>query len=320
MRKVSVLQTGGPDVLQLVSIASPVPDRNEILVDVHAAGVNYVDVYQREGHIELPKPYTPGLEGVGTVAKAGAGVGQFKVGDRVAWINTMGSYSEQITLPVEQVIRIPGEFTVAESMLFQGVTAQYLLAEYRTTRPGDVVLVHAAAGGVGQILVQWLKHLGATVIATASSPEKLQTALSLGADHAIDYRDGFLKEVLDITSGRGVDLALDAVGATTFDDTVKALARRGTAISYGRASGTAPDVEVLPLILKGARVAGASLFEYIEDSTEMQGRAAAVIQAVQEGWLRLPTTTSFPLAQASDAHRAIQGRGTQGKLILVTKQ
>jgi NADPH:quinone reductase len=317
MREISILQTGGPDVLQLVSTTSPTPGRNEVLVDVAAAGVNYVDVLQRTGHSEVAKPYTPGLEGVGTITEVGLGVNQLKVGTRVAWINAIGSYAEQIVLPVEQVIRIPSSFGIGESMLFQGVTAQYLMAEYRDIRPGDVVLVHSAAGGVGQILVQWLKHLRATVIATASSVQKLEMARSLGADHTVNYSRGFLEEVLEITSGRGVDLALDAVGAATFSDSVKALARRGMAVSYGRASGPAADVEIRPLVLKAARVAGATVFEYIRDPQEMQKRATAVIQGIQQGWLRMSSTRNFELEQAADAHRAIESRGTQGKLVIV---
>jgi NADPH2:quinone reductase len=317
MRKISILQTGGADVLQLVSTTPPTPGRDEVLVDVEAAGVNYVDVLQRLGHSEVARPYTPGLEGVGTIREAGPGVTQIPIGTRVAWINAQGSYAEQLVLPVAQAIRIPSSFGISESMLFQGVTAQYLLAEYRNVRPGDVVLVHSAAGGVGQILVQWLKHLRATVIATASSVQKLETVRSLGADHTVNYNHGFLEEVLAITNGRGVDLALDAVGAMTFGDSIKALAHRGMAVSYGRASGPAPDVELRPLVLKGARVAGATLFEYIRDPQEMQQRAAAVIDGIQQGWLRMSPRQDFTLEQASAAHRAIEGRGTQGKLVIV---
>jgi NADPH2:quinone reductase len=318
MRKVNILETGGPDVLQLVSTTSPTPGRNEVLVDVEAAGVNYVDVLQRTGQSDIAKPYTPGLEGVGTITEVGPGVNQLEINTRVAWIYVIGSYAEQIILPVKQAIRIPSSFGISEAMLFQGVTAHYLLHEYRNIRPGDVVLVHSAAGGVGQILVQWLKHLRATVIATASSAQKLETARALGADHTVNYSHGFLEEVLELTSGRGVDLALDAVGAATFADSVKALARRGMVVSYGHASGPAADVEVRPLVLKAARVAGATVFEYIRDPEEMQRRAAAVIEGIQHGWLRMASPTNFALEQASAAHRAIESRDTQGKLVLLT--
>jgi NADPH2:quinone reductase len=290
-----------------------------VTVRVEAAGINYLDVYQRSGSVKMPTPttFTPGFEGVGRVLNVGDGVTGLKAGSRVAWINSFGSYAEQVALPVEQAIMIPESFNVDQAMLFQGITAQYLLAEYRAVRPGDVVLVHAAAGGVGQWLVQWLKHLGAVVIGTASNEDKLKAIRSLGADHAVNYSNGFLEQVRDLTSGRGVDLALDAVGQTTFSDTVKALAPRGMAISYGQASGIAPDVQVLPLILKGARVAGASLFVYIGDPKEMQARAAEVIAGVQEGWLRMTKSTTFALDDVVASHRAIEGRSTQGKLVLI---
>ena len=192
----------------------------------------------------LPAQYAHQASSDPFAGTVGLGVTQMKAGTRVAWINRVGSYAEQIVLPVEQAVLVPNSFGISESMLLQGVTAQYLLAEYRDIRPGDVVLVHSAAGGVGQILARWLRHLGAIVIATASSARKLETARSLGADHTVNYSNGFLEGVFEITRGRGVDLALDAVGAATFSDSVKALARRGTAVSYGGASGIALDVEV----------------------------------------------------------------------------
>jgi NADPH2:quinone reductase len=318
LHKIIALKAGGPDVMHLVSAPSPAPGPNEVLVKIEAAGVNYLDVFQRDGRAELPMPFTPGLEGVGTVSEVGLGVTQIKVGTRVAWINTPGSYAEQIVLPVELAVVVPKSFGIGESMLFQAITAQYLITEYRDIRAGDVVLIHSAAGGVGQILVQWAKHLGAIVIATASSAEKLETVRSLGANHTVNYSDGFLDEVLEITDGKGVDLALDAVGAKTFSDSVKALAHRGMAVSYGRASGIAPDVQIHPITLKAARVAGATLFEYIRDLQEMQSRALSVINAIEQGWLRMAATTTYPLAQASKAHRAMESRSTQGKLALVT--
>lgn len=319
MKQVLVSKTGGPEVLEIVSVDSPLLKRGDVLVDVEAAGVNYVDVYQRNGAVDYQSgPFVPGFEGVGTIRKRGVGVQSLEIGTRVAWINAPGSYAEQIALPAEQAIVIPKSFTIDEAMLFQGVTAQYLLAEYRDIKPGDVVLVHAAAGGVGQFLIQWLKRLGAVLIGTASTEEKLQTVRALGADHTINYGDGqFLEAVLEITKGRGVDVAFDAVGATTFASTVKALAPRGIAVAYGQASGVAPDVQIYPLILKGARVAGASIFTYIQDPAEMQRRAAELICGIEEGWLSALKTTHFPLHEAAAAHRAIESRGTQGKLSLI---
>jgi NADPH2:quinone reductase len=319
MKQILVRKTGGPGVLELVSAQSPSPRADELLVDVEAAGVNYVDVYQRNGAVDYQSgAFVPGFEGVGTIREVGAGVSSFEIGTRVAWINVPGSYAQQLVVPANQAIVIPPSFTADEGLLFQGITAQYLLAEYHNIQPRDVVLVHAAAGGVGQFLVQWLKRLGAIVIGTASTQEKLQTVRAIGADYTVNYSDGhFLDAVLAITNGRGVDVAFDAVGATTFASTVKALAPRGMAVAYGQASGVAPDVQIYPLILKGARVAGGSLFTYIEDPAELQRRAAELICGIEEGWLGALKTTHYPLHEASSAHRAIESRGTQGKLALI---
>lgn len=322
MKKILVSKTGGPEVLELVTVDTPRPAPGEVRIEVEAAGINYVDVYQRSGAVDyVSGAFVPGYEGVGTVREVGAGVSSPEIGSRVAWINGPGSYAEQIVLPAEQAIGIPASFGTDQALLFQGVTAQYLVTEYQRIKPGDVALVHAAAGGVGQLLVQWLKHLGAVVIATASSEAKLQTVRALGADHVVNYADGrFLDAVLALTAGRGVDIAFDAVGASTFASTVKALASRGMAVAYGQASGVAPDVQVYPLILKGARVGGGSLFTYIKDPAEMQARAAEFIQGIEAGWLRALPTRHFALDDAAAAHRAIESRGTQGKLaLLMTK-
>jgi NADPH2:quinone reductase len=321
MRKVTVRTNGGPEVLEVVSMEPPTVKHDELLVDVEAAGVNFIDVYQRTGSLDVPKPFTPGFEGVGVIRTVGDGITALKVGERVAWINALGSYAEQVVLPQAQAIRVPKSFTTEQALLFQAVSAQYLLEEYRSIQSGDVVLVHSAAGGVGQILTQWLKHLGAVVIGTASTEAKLRTIRALGADHAIDYASGdFLGAVFELTHGRGVDLALDAVGAQSFAASVKALAPRGTAISYGMASGVAPPIEIMPLILKGARVAGADLFLYIRDPAEMQRRAAAVIRGIEQGWLRFSTTTRFALDEVAAAHRALESRTTQGKLVLLPQE
>jgi NADPH2:quinone reductase len=319
MKKVVVRKQGDASVLEVVTSESPTLNPTEVLIDVEAAGINYVDVYMRNGAVQYASfPFVPGFEGVGKVRELGASVTTLKVGARVAWINAPGSYTQQIALPIEQAIIIPDSFSIDEGLLFQGVTAQYLVNEYCEIKPRNVVLVHAAAGGVGQLLVQWLKHLGAIVIATASSEEKLETVRALGADHLVNYTtESFLAAVHQITNGRGVDVAFDAVGATTFSDTVRALAPRGTAIAYGQASGVAPDVQVYPLILKGARVAGGSLFTYIADPAEMQERAAEWIHGIQEGWLKASKTTRFSLDDVADAHRVIEGRASQGKLALM---
>lgn len=317
MRKVQIDQIGGPEQLKLVDAPTPKVGPGELLVEVEAAGINYVDVYQRKGIYALPLPYTPGLEGVGHVVALGNGVTGLALGDRIAWINGIGTYAEQIVLPAEQAIQIPKAFTLNEGLLFQAVTAQYLVAEYRSINPGDTVLVHAAAGGVGQLLVQWLKHLGARVIGTVSTDEKAATIKQLGADFVINYAaTPFLPEVKRLTEGRGVDLAFDAVGQTTLKDTVDALAPRGTAVSYGSASGIPPAIEPFTLIPQAKRLAGGSIFAYINNPKELQARSAAVIDAIEAKWLKLGEATEYSLDQAAGAHRAIESRKTQGKLLL----
>jgi len=317
MRKVQIDQIGSPEQLKLVAAPTPQASEGEVLVQVEAAGINYVDVYQRKGIYPLPLPYTPGLEGVGHIVALGNGVKGLAIGDRIAWINGIGSYAEQVVLPAAQAVKIPKSFTVNEGLLFQAVTAQYLIAEYRAVKRGDTVLVHAAAGGVGQLLVQWLKHLGARVIGTVSTDEKAATVKQLGADFVINYAaTPFVAEVKRITEGRGVDLAFDAVGQTTLKDTVETLAPRGTAVSYGSASGIPPAIDPFTLIPQAKRLAGASIFAYIEDPKELQARSAAVIDAIQAKWLKLGEATEYSLEQAAESHRDIESRKTQGKLLL----
>jgi NADPH2:quinone reductase len=216
VRRVVVKAFGGPE--QLTPDTAPEPltvSGEELLVDVEAAGINYLDVYQRSGRYKLPLPYTPGFEGVDRVRQVGAGVSGFAVGSRVAWINVLGSYASQVIVPAAQAISVPDQFTTSQALMFQSLTAQYLVTEYRDLRPGDWVLVHSAAGGVRLLLVQWLKHLGAQVIGTTSNDAKAATARAAGADAVINYGRNydFLDDLKSITDGRGVDMAFDGVGA-----------------------------------------------------------------------------------------------------------
>ena len=234
MQRVIVKALGGPENLALdVAPDLPLPAAGEVLVDVEAAGVNFLDINLRRGagvHA-LPVPFTPGLEGVGRIRAVGPSV-ELSVGQRVAWVNVRGSYASQLTIRAELVVAVPESVSITQALLFQALTAQYLATEYRVIRPGDRVLVHAAAGGVGQLLVQWLKHLGAWVVGTTSSAEKAEVARSAGANAVINYGHEyeFLDELLKLTEGRGVDLAFDSVGASTFANTVKGLALGGTAV------------------------------------------------------------------------------------------
>jgi NADPH2:quinone reductase len=323
MRRIVVRAFGGPEQLNVEETFESIrTGSGQLLVDVEAAGINYMDVYQRKGLGNVRLPYTPGLEGVGRVREVGEMTGSanpgLRVGQRIAWIDVAGSYASQLLVPDERGMAIPDSFTTAQALLFQPLTAQFLVTEYRDVREGDRVLVHAAAGGVGFLLVQWLKHRGAWVVGTTSSDAKAAIVRAIGADAVINYGSeyAFLDEVRDLTNGRGVDLAFDAVGAATLSATLKALARGGTVVSYGRTSGSPPAIDPGQLRERCTRVAGGSVFTYVADPIELQRRAAEVIAAIQDGWLRMTDGTAFDLDQASKAHRLLEGRVTYGKVFL----
>ena len=319
MHKIVLQSFGGPEALALVETAAPQPARGEVLVELEGAGVNYIDIYQRNGMSRLKPPFTLGLEGVGMVISTGPGTsGALKAGDRVAWVDVAGSYASQIVLPEARCVIVPDDLPVEKALLFQALTAQYLTHEYRLIAPGDRVLVHAAAGGVGQLLVQWLKHLGAWVVGTTSSETKAMVVRDLGADSVIVYGPTyeFREQVMALTQGRGVDLAFDSIGAATFEASINSLARGGTVVSMGAASGPAPAIPPFQLIERCLRVAGGSVFTYLKEPGELQRRAAKVLDAYEAGWLRPGKGTAYPLSSAADAQRALESRSTAGKLYL----
>ncbi|GLQ52375.1 quinone oxidoreductase [Dyella flava] len=318
MKQVLVSHNGGPEQLAVTEGPSSQPSKGEVLVQVEAAGINYVDIAQREGLFELPKPYVPGVEGVGTITALGEGVAGLKRGDRIGWVDALGSYAEFATVPAARAIVLPRSFAIEQGLLLQAMTAQYLVHEYRDITAKDIALVHAAAGGVGQLLIQWLKHLGATVIATASSEEKLQIARDRGADEVINYRTtDFADRVHDITQGRGVDIAYDSVGKATLLGSVASLARGGTVVSFGASSGAPPAIEPHILMAKSVRLAGGALFAYIADPHELQRRAKIVIDALEAGWLKVAPASQYTLSDAARAHADLEGRAKHGKLVLI---
>ena len=318
MRKIVIESTGGPRQLVLAEVPTPQPGPGELLVQLEAAGVNYVDIHQRQGAFQVPMPFTPGQEGVGVVRAVGRDVKTHRVGARVAWINVPGSYAEEVLVPESQAIAVPQHLSVEQALLLQPTTAEYLVHEYRTISPADTALVHAAAGGVGQLLVQWLKHLGAKVIATASASAKLDTLRTLGADVVIDYtQDRFVEAVRAATNGRGVDIVYDAVGKDTLLGSIECLAPKGTVVFYGAASGPPPLIDVQTLMGKSARVATGALFMYVADPQELQRRGRIALAALEEGWLQVRRAERYALARAVEAHEAIESRRTQGKLYLV---
>jgi len=321
-RAIWIEEVGGAEVMRLREVEVPSPGPGELRVDVRAAGVNFIDVYFRTGLYERPLPFGPGLEGAGVVEAVGPGVAGFLPGDRVAWASAPGSYAQVINVPASAVVAVPdavGDETAAAVML-QGMTAHYLTYGVRETRPGDRVLVHAAAGGTGLLLVQWLKAAGAYVIGTCSSSEKEALALRAGADRVVRYDAvSFPDEVLHITAGRGVDVVYDSVGQATFEGSLASLRNRGLLCSFGQSSGPVPPFDIGRLNQAGSLfITRPSLFHYVADRDELERRASAVLDAVAANRLAVRIGARFALAEAPDAHRALEGRETTGKLLLLT--
>lgn len=314
---------GGPEVLAVQPQERPEPGPGEVLIEVAASGVNFIDVYQREGIYPLPTPFTLGMEGAGRVLAVGADVEQVTPGQVVAWAMTNGSAATYAVVPARACVPVPDDVdpVVAAAVLLQGMTAQFLTTDTHPVREGTVALVHAAAGGVGQLLVQLLKAKGATVIATAGSAEKCATAAARGADHTIDYSevDDLAAAIRAVTpDGRGVDVAYDGVGAATFDASLASLRPRGTLAIFGAASGPVPPVDVQRLNAGGSLfLTRPSLAHHISDRADLEARAAEVFAAVADGSLAVTIGGRHPLAEAATAYAALESRSTQGKLVLI---
>ncbi|MBA2307989.1 MAG: quinone oxidoreductase [Pseudonocardiales bacterium] len=322
MRAVQVRQTGGPEVLELADLPEPKAGEGELLVAVAAAGVNYIDTYQRSGMYPLQTPFVLGMEGAGTVREVGTGVDGLSVGDRVAWCDTMGSYAEQAVVPVSDAVVVPDGVPddVAGGMLLQGITAHYLVTDTYSVQPGDTVLVHAAAGGVGQLLTQLVTAGGGRVIGTVSTEAKEELAREAGAADVIRYTetDDLPAEVRERTGDKGVDVVYDGVGASTFDASMASLRRRGTLVLYGASSGAVPPMDPQRLNAAGSLyLTRPKLKDYIATREELESRAAAVLAAVADGSLRLRISERYPLEDARTAHEDLQSRRTTGKLLLI---
>jgi len=297
----------------------PKPGAGEALVKIHAAGVNFVDIYHRRGTYPLTLPFIPGLEAAGVVEAVGEKTAGSRPGDRVAYTGHAGSYSEYTTIAVSQLIPLPEGLSFTEGAAFplQGMTAHYLLHEFRRPKPGDTVLVHAAAGGVGGLLVQWAKRLGATVIGTVGTAEKAAVAREAGADHVINYtRQDFAAETKRLTSGRGAELIIDGVGKSTFPADLEAVAVRGHVVVFGAASGPADPFVPNSLMAKSISLSGGSLGNFTAAGEELRRRSGDVLNAIREGWLKLRIDRVLPLAEAEKAHRLLEGRQTTGKVVL----
>lgn len=319
MKAIQISQYGSPEVLKLQDVQIAKPNKGQALIRLEAAGVNFIDIYQRRGTYSIKLPYIPGLEGAGVVEAVGEGVTNVSPGDRVAYVHEPGSYAELCLVDAEHLIHLPPELSFEQGAAFplQGMTAHYLLHEFRKVKANDIILIHAAAGGMGLLLVQWAKHLGAKVIGTTSTEEKAKVAKEVGADEVILYtKTDFVTEVKRLTNNHGADLIIDGVGKTTFPGNLQAAALRGNIVIFGAASGLADPISPNALMPRSLTVSGGSLSNYLLSKEELMLRSKAVIEGIQKGWLKLRIDHVFPLEKSMEAHQRLEERKTIGKVLL----
>jgi len=307
--------------MELAELPVPEPKANEAVVKLAASGVNFIDVYQREGRYKVPMPYVPGQEGAGVVQALGAGVSSIKNGDRVAWASQLGSYAEYAAIPADRLVPIPAGVSdqQAAAAMLQGMTAHYLSHSTFPLKQGDTALVHAAAGGVGLLLTQMAHNMGARVIATVSTEEKAKLAREAGADDVIFYtHQDFEEETKRLTGGKGVDVVYDSVGKTSFEKGLNILRPRGMMVLFGGSSGAVPPFDLIALSTKGSLfVTRPTLGHYTLTREELLARAGDVFEMIRAGKLKLRIEHTYPLADAQRAHRELEGRKTTGKLLLI---
>jgi NADPH2:quinone reductase len=321
MRAVQVRETGGPEALEPVEVPLPSPAAGEVLIRVGAAGVNFIDVYQRRGLYAVPTPFIAGSEAAGTVVASGSAVENFRIGDRVAYSGVLGAYAEYASVPADRVVGVPGNVSDAwaASLMLQGMTAHYLATSTHALSLGDGCLVHAAAGGVGLLLCQIARSRGAHVIGTVSTDAKAEMASDAGARDVIIYtREDFVKAVRRITSGRGVNVVYDSVGRTTFDGSLDCLAPRGMLVLFGQSCGRVPPLDPQVLNRKGSLfLTRPTIGHYVAAREELEARAKDLFEWIVKGELRLSIGRRYPLAEARQAHADLESRNTSGKLLLI---
>ena len=321
MLAIQVDQPGGPEVLKVADLPVPVCGPDQLIVELAFSGVNFIDIYQRQGIYPMPSPYVPGLEGSGVVTEVGSAVQGFSVGDKVAWPSSLGSYSQIHAVNAASVVKVPEgvSLDVACAAMLQGMTAHYLIASLYEIKPGDTALVHAAAGGVGQLLCQMISNRGATVIGTASTAEKAEIARSAGASQVIRYdTEDVATKAKELTNGIGVDVVYDGVGQATFEGSLASLKRRGMMALFGGASGMVPAFDLQALSRMGSLfVTRPTLADYIADPGEMPWRADEIFTEHLAGQLNFAIGKTYALQDAKDAHTDLAARKTTGKLLLV---
>lgn len=323
MKAIRVHRHGGPQVLTYEDVDIGRPGPGEVRVRNRAIGLNFVDVYFRTGAYAPPGglPFTPGNEGAGEVVAVGEGVTDFMPGDRVAYVGTLGAYAEERIVPVHFLVPLPDtiDFETGAAMMLKGLTAQALLRRTFRVEPGHVVLVHAAAGGVGLILTQWARHLGATVIGTVGSPDKAALARRNGCDHVIDYnREDFVARVREITNGEGCHVVYDGVGQATFPGSLDCLRPLGHFVSFGAASGSIPPFDIMLLMEKGSLfVTWQLLFTHLARREDVVAMSRELFDVVASGAVKIPVHARLPLAEAAEAHRRLEARETTGATVLL---
>ena len=320
MKAVRVHETGGPEVLRYEDAPRPEPGPNQALVKIDYAGVNFIDIYFRAGLYPTEKPFTNGQEAAGVVDSVGADVSSLQPGDRVAWTSQLGSYAEYAAIPADRLVKLADnvDTRTAAALMLQGMTVHYLTHSTYPLKPGSTCLMHAAAGGVGLILVQVAKKRGAEVIATCSTPEKAERVKAAGADHVILYNDqDFLEETKKITGGKGVDVAYDSVGKSTWEGSLKSVKPRGMLVLYGNASGPVPPIAPLALTAQGSIfMTRPSLAAYIARREDLEWRAGDILGWAADGSLNVHIGGEYPLAEAAQAQIDLASRKTSGKLLL----
>jgi NADPH2:quinone reductase len=321
MKAIRVQRTGGPEVMQIAEMPVPQPKGSEAVVKINIAGVNSIDAQFRDGRLRTPLPFTPGQEGAGVVTALGPQVKALKVGDRVAWSGTLGSYAEYVAAPEEHLVPVPGSVSdeQATAAMMHGLTAHYLVNDAHKLKAGETALVHAAAGGVGMLVVQMAHAIGARVIGTASSEEKAKLAREAGADEVIVFtRQDFEAEVKRLTEGKGVDVVYDGVGKATFEKNLNVMRTRGMLVIYGMSSGAVPPVDPAKLSEKGSLyMARTTLAHFTATREELLARTSALFNLIAQGKLHMKIAKRYPLAEAVQAHRDMEARTMAGKLLLI---
>jgi NADPH2:quinone reductase len=321
MKAIQIRETGGPEVLTLAELPIPTPGPGQVLIKIAATGVNFIEIYVREGRYKAPLPLIPGTEAAGTVEKLGEGVNGFAVGDHVASTGVQGSYAEYALVPAAQLVKVPAgvDLKLAAAAILQGMTAHYLVYGAFSLKAGDTALIHAAAGGTGQLLVQMAHAIGARILATVSTPAKAELARAAGADEVILYTEAdFEAETKRLTDGRGVDVVYDSVGKTTFEKSLNCLRPRGMMVLFGGSSGAVPPFDLIQLSTRGSLfITRPTLKDYIATRSDLEKRAGDVFQWIDEGKLKVRAEHVYALSDAAQAQMDIASRSTTGKLLLI---